>query len=425
LQYSISFSPAGLTQNQHSVGNAVNAIQTAHVPSFVPIAAALFYQPTVAALGAVYDSLSGEGVAAVEQAAVDANDIFHTSILHQAGFWIFDNEKNDLNSLYYAGAPLGYANSEQNGLNPLVKAPLAAPDQTWRFWTTFNQGSWKYSGDPVIGSAATKVTGGGFASGLDYQVSPNFLVGAAFGYDSFPISVPDRATNDNVDAAHAAIYAAGRGQDAYAIAMLDFDYFINRESRFASIPGTVLPPLFGMPIPAIPGFFENDIGKFDSQSISGLFEMGYKYHLGQVTLTPLAGVQFTYLWMDSFTETNNEGPSTIGLSFPSRTIPSIPAYIGAQIDDKQYIGGGYSVYSWMRAEWVHEFEPQRSIDPAFIAAPGFNFVIDGAPAAADLARIDTGVKLNVSQHVSFMVSFDTDLYQTPSYSGWGGFKVNW
>jgi hypothetical protein len=41
-----------------------------------------------------------------------ANDIFHTSILHQAGFWIFDNEKNDLNSLtFYAGAPLGYADS--------------------------------------------------------------------------------------------------------------------------------------------------------------------------------------------------------------------------------------------------------------------------------------------------------------------------
>jgi len=136
-------------------------------------------------------------------------------------------------------------------------------------------------------------------------------------------------------------------------------------------------------------------------------------------------VQFTYLWMDSFTETNNGSPSTIGLSFPSRTIPSVPAYIGAQVDNKQYFSGAYSLYSWLRAEWVHEFEPQRSIDPAFIAAPGFNFVIDGAPAASDLARIDIGAKLNGSQHVSLMANFDTDIYQTPSYSGWGGFKVTW
>jgi outer membrane autotransporter protein len=237
--------------------------------------------------------------------------------------------------------------------------------------------------------------------------------------------VPNRATSDSVDAAHAAIYAAGRGQNAYAIAMLDFDYFVNRESRFASVPGTVLPPLFGMMIPPVPGFFENDIGKFDSRSISGLFETGYKFHFGASTVTPLAGVQFTYLWMSSFTETNSSGASTIGLSFPSRAIPSVPAYIGAQIDNKQYFAPDFSLYSWLRAQWVHEFETQRSIDPAFIVAPGFNFVIDGAQAATDFARIDIGGKLNVSKNVALSASFATDLYRTPSYTGWGGFTVKW
>ena len=81
LKYSIDFSPAGLTQNQHSVGNAINAIQTAHVQTFRPIAAAIFYQPTVSVLGGIYDLLSGEGVAAVEQTAISANDMFHSSIL--------------------------------------------------------------------------------------------------------------------------------------------------------------------------------------------------------------------------------------------------------------------------------------------------------------------------------------------------------
>src|SRR5262249_19683962 len=162
LQYTINFSPAGLTQNQHSGGNAINAIQTAPVPGFAPIAAALFYQPTVAALGAVYNSLSGEGVSAVEQTAINANDLFHTSVLHQAGFWVFDNENNDPNSLFYAGAPLGYADPERNAL--VAKAPWSAPQRTWRFLTTFNQGNWEYSGDPVIGSAATPATRGGCCS---------------------------------------------------------------------------------------------------------------------------------------------------------------------------------------------------------------------------------------------------------------------
>jgi uncharacterized protein with beta-barrel porin domain len=79
----------------------------------------------------------------------------------------------------------------------------------------------------------------------------------------------------------------------------------------------------------------------------------------------------------------------------------------------------------MRAEWVHEFEPLRSIAPSFIVAPGFNFVIQGAPAATDFARLATGAKLNLGQRVSLSASFDVDLYSTPSYSGWAGLRVVW
>src|SRR5262249_3645918 len=110
LSYKIDFSPGGLTINEHSVGNAVNAIQTAHIPSFTPLGAALFYQPTVQALGAVYDSLSGEGIAAVEQTAISSNDLFHTSILNQARYWMADNEGSDPNSLtFYSGGAQAYA----------------------------------------------------------------------------------------------------------------------------------------------------------------------------------------------------------------------------------------------------------------------------------------------------------------------------
>jgi uncharacterized protein with beta-barrel porin domain len=53
------------------------------------------------------------------------------------------------------------------------------------------------------------------------------------------------------------------------------------------------------------------------------------------------------------------------------------------------------------------------------------FVINGVAAATDLARINVGGKLNVSEHVSFTGSFDADLYRTPSYSGSIGVRVPW
>ena len=79
----------------------------------------------------------------------------------------------------------------------------------------------------------------------------------------------------------------------------------------------------------------------------------------------------------------------------------------------------------MRAEWVHEFLPHRTIDPAFISAPGFNFVIEGAQAPTDLARISLGGKVALDRNVSVTADVRADLYRTPSYSARAGLRIGW
>ena len=437
LQTTIDFSPKGLTQNQHAVGNAINAIQTAHIPAFEPIAAALFYQPTAAALGAVYNSLSGEGVATLEQASFTSNDLFHTSIVNQARFWMGDNEGDNVNGLtYYDGAPLGYAAAARQNTfpddalrqaNAADLSPRPAPQRTWRAWTTFNGGSWKFPGDGLVGSASSSVSGAGFASGIDYQLTPGFIMGAAIGYGRQTFAVTDRATAGTGDGAHAALYAAARGTNAYAVASVGGDYFNNTEGRTAFVPGTVLPPLFGMQIPPIPGFLEHLTGAFNSYSVSGRFETGYKYFLGGgYSVTPLGGVSFASLWTNGFNETNSGGnSSTIGLSFADRNIISIPGFIGAQLDARQSLANGGSLSGWLRAEWVHEFDPHRTVNPAFLAAPAFGFVIEGAEAPIDLARVTLGGKVAIDKNVSVTADLRADIYRTPSYSGWTSLRVSW
>jgi outer membrane autotransporter protein len=142
-------------------------------------------------------------------------------------------------------------------------------------------------------------------------------------------------------------------------------------------------------------------------------------------VTPLAGVNFTSLWMNGFTENNSGGPSTIGLTLPSRNIGSVPAYLGAQFDWRQPLLNGGSVFGWLRTEWVHEFLPNRTIDPAFIAAPGFNFVVSGAQAPSDLARVSIGGKVALDRNVSVTGDVRADLYNTPSYSARAGLRVAW
>ena len=57
LDTKTTYAPAGLV-DQTYVGNGINQIQSANPkpPSFYPIAADLFYIPTVSELGSVYDN---------------------------------------------------------------------------------------------------------------------------------------------------------------------------------------------------------------------------------------------------------------------------------------------------------------------------------------------------------------------------------
>ena len=430
LHYAIDFSPAGLTQNQHHVGTAINQIQLLRAyPSFIPIAAALFYQPTVQQLRRTYDSLSGEGVAATQQTSFNANDLFQTSIMREIGFWFMDNERSDAsaNTLYEASIlPHGPAENVDVAKGGVPSLPLAAR-RTWRAWAVGNGGGSNYAGDPVtVGSAPVSIRGAGFASGLDYQVGRDALVGVAAGYGAFSFGVPDRQTFGSVQGAHVAAYGALREGDGYVRGLLAFDSFYNSEHRTAAIPGTTLPSLFDTPVAAVPGFYETPKAQFGSRSVSGMFEAGHRYRFDAFDVTPFAGLQFASLRQDGTTETNSNSPSTIGLNLLGRTIASVPSFVGAQLNASTQIGPGLLLDSWLRAAWKHEFASRRSIDATFIAAPGFDFVIDGAKPPRDAARLNVGARLIIGANVSVFAAFDSDLAAgSRNLAGSGGIRVQW
>src|SRR5690606_15693446 len=75
LRYVVDYASPGLTSaNQRALADAFNAIQSGQAsPAFAPLAAALFFQPDAAALGAAYDALSGAATSGTQQVAFAAN----------------------------------------------------------------------------------------------------------------------------------------------------------------------------------------------------------------------------------------------------------------------------------------------------------------------------------------------------------------
>jgi uncharacterized protein with beta-barrel porin domain len=424
LKYVIDYSPAGLTQNQHSVGNAVNVIQTAQIsPAFRPIAVNLFYLPNVGTLGATYDSLSGEGVSASEQTAIGATDFFLSTVNSQTQRWIGNVCGDDANgkTLYEAPPATLPTHKGQPALPP------CSTPRTWRVWGTGFGGGSNWPGDATVGSAGVNQHTSGFGAGLDYQVTPYALLGFAAGGGASSFGVTNRATSGKVDAFHAALYGALRNQGFYASGVLSYDQFSDSETRFASIPGAVLPAsnFVGGPF-VIPGFLERPNASFRAHSLSGYGEIGYEAKYGMLSATPFAGLEFVSLRTDAFTENNQGLPSVIGLSYASVTTTSLPSFLGLQLEAKGDLPNQMGLDVWARGAWKHEFDPTRSIETSFIAAPGFDFTIHGAEPPRDAFVTSVGLKLNVTKNAAIFGTFEGQFGSgASSVGGTGGLALTW
>jgi outer membrane autotransporter protein len=419
LQYSINFSPNGLTVNEHSVGNAVNAIQTARSsPNFAPIAAALFYQPTVAALGQAYDSLSGEGVSGVEQTALAADQLFMDSISQQTQIWLGDQPSNPVAVVMYADDDLlGYAGSDPR--NPILKALAGARQHPWRFWEEPYGGGGSISGELPLGSSKLGYSGGGLAIGTDYQVDPDTILGLALGGNLSSFDVSGRETSGNVEGGQLSAYGAKRWGALYATGIVGFGLFSNSEQRFAVLPGSTAP------IIPVPGFAEQLNGSFDSQSFNARFEAGWRASFEDFNVTPFGAVEYGLLHLDHFSESEAGGPDLLGLSYASHSVDSVPTFLGVQFDSLGLNSPNPLSY-WVRLSWMHEFEPYRTVDPSFLAAPGFDFIVNGAVAPRDAAAVDLGLKYALTPHLNALTSFD-GLFAPAgsSYAGTVGLQSTW
>ncbi len=377
LNYAVNFAPLGLTGNQTQVGTAINAIQTAGVPNFQPIAARIFWVPNVAALGQTYDSLSGEGTSAAQQAVFNSRGQFFDVVLSQA-------------ALLLDSGPTQYALA--------AAAPIAPPAMAaWRVWAAgFGSGGNLGGLATNPGSAKATFSNGGGAAGIDYRVNPNILVGFTAGGAEASFDVSDRRTRGSASGVNLGLYGmATLGSGVYVQGVLSYGYYSNDIHR--DLVGANIGPT------------ENARGSFGSNLFGGRFEAGWKNTFSQVNLTPFASIQFDALSQDSYSEftvVNGTGlPNAMGLHYSSRSVTSVPLSLGLQVDGSFAVGNGTTITPSARISWVHEFEPIRAINAAFLAAPGFPFSVRGAAAAEDAARVDVGMAVRFSPRFSLYGSF--------------------
>ncbi len=292
--------------------------------------------------------------------------------------------------------------------------------RSWRAWFAGYGGNSRVSGEYPLGSAKLTDNGSGISAGLDYQLTPDVLLGVAGGAGSSGFNVQDRSTSGSLHTGHVALYGAGRAGAFYVSGALAYDFSNVSESRFAMIPGT------NATIVPVPGFAEHLVGSFGADSFSGRFETGWRTSFAPVNVTPFAALEFSSLNMHGFGETANYAPSAIGLNFADKTVVSLPSFLGVKLESDFALPGNLALSTSLRVSWMHEFDAYRQVTASFIAAPGFDFTVSGALAARNSARVNAGFKLDVTRNFGLFANFIGDFSgKGEALAGTGGVKISW
>jgi outer membrane autotransporter protein len=403
---------AGLSANQRAVGNA---LEGAYATTLTGPAATLYTNLLMTGTPNALSQLSGEGTTAAQNATFASGRMFDSLLMDQGAFWR-SGETADSNGVTFREAPLAYA-AEKKKPTPAAFKELKAPPpvyqpRTWRVWTGGFGGVQSFNGDASIGSADARTDAAGGAMGFDYQVDPTRLIGVAVGGSESHFSVPDRATSGDLVGGHVGAYGVASWGALYAAGVLSYSRFDNDVTR--TIAGV--------------GPSETATGRFATDLLGARLELGRSYALPWLNVTPFAAVQTSTLWQRGFTETSSAAslPGILGLTYQSQTTTSLPTFLGLQFDVRWALTNGMVWSPFLRAAWVHEFRPDRSITGSFVSVPGAVFGVDGARAWSDALKVNAGSRLAINQYASLFASFDGEFANSGhSYAGRGGIRFSW
>jgi outer membrane autotransporter protein len=355
----------------------------------------------------VLDQLSGEGTSGTQNTAFGAGSLFGQTMDSQMDAWRAGHRGEAADR----GA-LGYASERPvtSAFNALKAPPRVEPQ--WHAWASGFGAGQSLSGDATVGSAGFSDRIAGGAIGVNHLVGPDLLVGIAAGGSSATFNVDDRLTSGRLDGAHVGGYAMQRFGATYLSGQLAYSHFNNSTTR------------------TITGLGTDEIakGSFGSDQLGGRLEVGRTYDFGTVTVTPFAAIQAARLWQAGYTETSvtGAGPGVLGLSYASRSVSSLPTFLGSKFDARFDLGNGMIWMPFGSLAWVHEFSPNRDVTASLISMPVPAFTVEGARAASDSGRIELGSRLVLNRWSELSARFSGEFSSAgQSYTGMGSLRVNW
>jgi outer membrane autotransporter protein len=399
LHYVVEYAPTGLTGQQKVVGSLIDRIQATPTAAFSPTAAVLVSIPTVSTLGAVYDSLSGEGVTAGQSAAF-------TSVSNSLD--AVDTQWTSRIGADTSGRSVG---GQLSVLAAASGAKAVQHERIGALWLVGNGGHETVRGSG--GSHTERDTGYGLQGGWDIRTSAGTLLGLTIGGGPQSFTVSDVNTVGKVQAITGGAYAGfSRGP-----------WMVGLDVLYTSLKTNYTRTM------VIPGFSETAHGQYTMDALSGRFQLSTKVRLSaDATLRPIGMVEVTRLNMPAYTEASTTTAGAAGilnLRFGAKDFTRTRTFLGSELTATGKAGGGFTLAGTLRANWIHDFNPMRSVTVGFASVPTQTFDSLGAAGVSDMGKFDAQVSLRRDNYEFRLGVGTTAASRYNQLNAQGGFRIVW
>ncbi len=401
LNLLLSFSGAGLSQNQQAVGGAL----------------ANFFNRT-GGIPLVYASLTPAGLmqAAGELGAGSQQTTFNAMGQFMGLLTDPFAQRNDTPSgspgpAGYADEALGYAaTAKRDAYAMFTKAPPVPFVPRWNVWAAGFGGSQTTDGNAATGSNDTRSSIFGTAVGADYLFSPNTIAGFALAGGGTNFSVNGMGYGRS-DLFQAGAYIRHSNGAAYITGALAYGWQDITTNRIVTIAG-----------------FDQLRAEFNANAYSGRIEGGYRFVapvIGGLGITPYAAGQFTTFDLPAYAESVVSGTSNFALAYAAKSATDARSELGIRTDQSFALSSGILTLRG-RVAWAHDYNPDRAIAATFQALPGASFVANGAAQASDSALTTASAEWKWINGWSTAATFEGEFSNvTRSYAGKGVIRYAW
>jgi uncharacterized protein with beta-barrel porin domain len=294
------------------------------------------------------------------------------------------------------------------------KAPVeAAPGpRRWSIWAAAYGGGGNINGDPAgVGSNNLTTREGGFATGLDYLVAPDTLVGFALAGGGAAWSLAAGLGGGRADVFQAGVYGAQRFGAAYLSGALAYASYEASTNRTVSFVGT-----------------DTLSASFIAQNFGGRLESGYRVtSWAPFSVIPYAAVQAQAFYTPRYNESGSLGaPDPLALTYNAQTATVVRSELGSRFDQVIPQADRSRVVLFGRAAWAHDWQSNPNLTATFIGLPGAPFMAYGAVPPSNVALVTAGAEWRWTNGWSFMAKYDGEFASGyGDYMGTAGLRYSW